>query len=269
MSKVELNAREILYLSALAGATEFIGIPDGFYGMDELEIKQEILKIQSELEGKGYAQADFDGNFNPNDEVMEAVRTCALCEKYISVDKISESSSPAKLLFYFYNNKIIKVRSISDIFELTAVNSANINSYILEHINWITQGEKNAGSKVVIPQSLLAQVKDSTENFSAKTGVEELHKSGCDNIQAQIIYSGLTGTSNYYSVIIVDFNSEENDVQSIMVINSKSGSLEILPVDRDEKEAVTFHTIDYDTFKNKLTNILTLMGIEDRDGDFK
>ena len=52
MSKVELNAREIMYLSALAGATELIGIPDGFYGMDELEIKQEILKIQSQLESK-------------------------------------------------------------------------------------------------------------------------------------------------------------------------------------------------------------------------
>ncbi len=269
MSKIELNAREILYLSALAGATEFIGIPDGFYGMDELEIQQEILKIQSELEGRGYAQADFDGNFNPNAEIMQVIRICALCEKYISVDKISEANNPTKLLFYFYDNSIIKVKAISDIFELTAVTPANINSYILEHINWITQGEENAGSKVVIPQSLLAQVKDSTENVSTKTGAEELYKAGCDNIQAQIIYSGLSGASNYYSVIIVDFNSEENDVMSIMVINSKSGSLEIIPVDTDEKEAVAFHKIDYDTFKNKLTHALTLIGIKDKDGDFK
>ncbi|MDD4729783.1 MAG: hypothetical protein PHN55_13680, partial [Dysgonamonadaceae bacterium] len=100
MSKIELNAREILYLSALAGATEFIGIPDGFYGMDELEIKQEILKIQSELERRGYAQADFDGNFNPNAEVMQVIQICAMCEKYISVDKISALSNPEKLLFY-------------------------------------------------------------------------------------------------------------------------------------------------------------------------
>lgn len=268
MSKIELNAREILYLSALAGATEFIGIPDGFYGMDELEIKQEILKIQSELERRGYAQADFDGNFNPNAEVMQVIQICAMCEKYISVDKISALSNPEKLLFYVCNNRIIKVKAISDIFELTSVNPADINLYILEHINWITQDENDAGNKVVIPQSLLTQVKGSIENVSAKTGPDVLYKAGCNNIQAQIIYNGLSGTSNYYSVIIVDFNSEENDVISIMVINSKSGSMELIPVDTGGKEAVAFNTIDYEAFKWKLSNALSLIGILDG-GDFK
>ena len=266
MSKIVLNAREILYLSALAGATEFIGIPDGFYGMDELEIKQEILKIQSNLESKGYAEADFNGNFNPNTEVMQVIQICAMCEKYISVDKISAAGT-AKLLFYLYDNKIIKVKAISDIFELTSVNPADINPYILEHINWITQDE-DAGSKVVIPQSLLTKVKDLTENVSIKTGTEELYKAGCSNIQAQIIYSGLSGTSNYCSVIIVDFNSEENDALSIMAINSKIGSLEIIPVDTGGKDAVAFQTIDYETFKRKLSDALSLIGISDG-GDFK
>ncbi|MDD4438825.1 MAG: hypothetical protein PHS04_12440 [Tissierellia bacterium] len=269
MSKVELNAREIMYLSALAGATELIGIPDGFYGMDELEIKQEILKIQSQLESKEYARADFDGNFFPNTEVMQVIQVCALCEKYLSVDKISATSAN-KLLFYLYDNRVIKVKAISDKFELTTLNPVDINPYILKYINWITQEEKDVGNKVVIPPSLLKQIKGSTEDeFASKTAMEELYKTGCNNIQAQIIYSGLSGTSNYYSVIMVDFNSEENDVMSIMVINSKSGSLEVLPVDTGGKEAVAFHSIDYDTFKNKLIHALTLMGITDDGGDFK
>lgn len=264
MNKIELNSREMLYLSALAGATEFIGIGDGFYGMDELEIKQEILRIQSDLEGKGYAQADFDGNFNPKTEVMEVIRACALCERYISVDKISSTSNSARLLFYFYDNRIVKVKAISDIFELTAVNPWDINSYILEHINWIGQGEKFAGPKVLIPQSLLVEIKGLIENdFSAEIGRKQLYEAGCNDVQAQIIYSGLSGLSNYYSVIIVDFNSEENDVMSIMVINSMSGSLEIIPVNTEEKEAVAFNTVDYKTFKRKLSDALALIGITD------
>lgn len=268
MSKIELNAREILYLSALAGATEFIGIPDGFYGMDELEIKQEILKIQSELERRGYAQADFDGNFSPTADVMQVIQICAMCDKYISVDKISAINNPTKLLFYVCNDRIIKVEATSDIFELIFVNPSDVNAYILGQINWITQDEKDGADKVLIPQNLLAHVKGSIEDVSTKEGAEVLYEAGCNNIQAQIIYSGLSGASNYYSVIIVDFNSEENDVMSIMVINSKIGSLEIIPVDAGGKEAVAFDTIDYEAFKRKLSNALSLIGIENG-GDFK
>lgn len=268
MSKIELNAREILYLSALAGASEVIGIPDGFYGMDELEIKQEVLKIQSELESKGYAQADFDGNFNPNTEVMQVIKVCALCEKFISFDKIS-SASKAKLLFYLYDNRVMKVEAVSDKFELTTLKHADINPYILKHINWIAQEKKDVGNKVVIPQSLLHQIKESTEDgFSEKLAIEELHKAGCSDVQGQIIYSGLSGTSNYYSIVIVDFNNEENDVMSIIAINSNNGSLELIPADTGEEEEVVFHKIDYEIFKRKLADALSLIGRVDGGDDF-
>lgn len=268
MSKIELNAREILYLSALAGATEFIGIPDGFYGMDELEIKQEVLRIQSELESKGYAQADFDGNFNPNTEVMQVIQVCALCEKFISFDKLSAAGT-IKLLFYLYDNRVIKVETIADEFELTTLNPTDVNTYILKHINWIAQEEKDVGNKVVIPQSLLQLIKGSIEDgFTEKIAIEELYKAGCSHVQAQIIFGGLSGTSNYYSVVIVDFNNEENDVMSIMAINSNNGSLELIPVDTGEKEAVEFHKIDYEILKRKLADALSLIGTVDGGDDF-
>jgi len=267
--RIELNIREILYLSALAGAAEFMGIPDGFYGMDELEIQQEIMKIQSDLEKQGYAQTDFDGNFKPDTEVMKVIRVCALCEKYIFVDNISAGSNPVKLLFYFCGGEIIKVKEMSDKYELSPADPEDINHSILEHLNWVSQAEGTAGDRVIIPQNLLAQVKASTENeFSGEASLEELYKAGCSNTLAKIIYSGLSGASNYYSVIIVDFNSEENDVLSIMAVNSKNGSLELIPAAIDEEEAVEFRMINYGTFKNKLTDALTLIGISGSSGEF-
>ena len=270
MSKIVMNSREILYLSALAGATEFMGIPDGFYGMDELEIKQEISKIQTELENKGYAQSDFDGNFDVNDEIKQIIQTCAMCDKYISVERLSAGGGTVRLLFYFEGERIVKIEEVSDGFDLTLAKAAEIRSSILERIDWTAHSEIIAGNKVVIPQSLLAEVKDSAENeFSGKAGESELSKAGCTNAQAQVIYSGLSGTSNYISVIIVDFNSEENDVMSIMVVNSKSGSLELIPVELDENAAVEFRAIEYDVFEAKLRDALTVIGITEGGSDFK
>ena len=259
MSKIELNAREIIFLSALAEATELIGIPDGFYGMDELEIQQEVTKIQSELEKKGYAQADFDGNFNPDVEVMQVIQVCVMCEKLISFEKVSTAGN-TKILFYLYDNRVIKVEAIADEFELTSINPADINPYMLEQIDWITREEHDIGQKVVIPHSLLQQIKDSIGNeFEPKKFTEELYKEGCSPIQAEIIYCGLSETSNYYSIIMIDFDS---DVVSIMVINSNYGSLELKPVDTEE-EGVEFQKIDYETFIEKLMDALSLIGITD------
>ena len=270
MGKITLSSCEILYLSTIAGATEFMGIPDGFYGMDELEIKQEILKIHADLEKRRYAQTDFDGNFEASAEVMQLIEICALCEKYISVDKTSAASGATKLLFYFYNNNIVKIDEVAGKFELTLAQPADIGKSILENISWLEHIKENADGKVVIPQSLLEQVKDTANSeFSEKAGEDALNKVGCTNGQAKIIYSGLVGTANYISVIIVDFTSQENDVMSIMVVNSSTGSLELLPVDIDEKAAIEFRTIDYDMFKNKLTAALATIGILDGGGDFE
>ena len=270
MSKIVMNSREILYLSALAGATEFMGIPDGFYGMDELEIKQEILKIQSDLENQGYAQSDFDGNFNVNEEIKQIIRICAMCDKYVSVEKLAAGGGAVRLLFYFEGGRIVKIEEVSDKFKLTFAKASELHPSILEHIDWIDNSEIMPGNRVVIPQSLLTQVKSAAENeFSEKAGETELSKVGCTNAQAKIIYGGLSGTSNYISVIIVDLNSEENDVMSLLVVNSKGGSLELIPVEVDESDAIEFCAIEYDEFKAKLSTALAAIGIIDSDGDFK
>jgi len=269
LSKVVMSSCEILYLSALAGATEFIGIPDGFYGMDELEIKQEILRIQLELENKGYAQSDFDGNFEVNDGIKQIIQICALCDKYISVERIFAGGETIRLLFYFFNERIVKIEEIASKFELTFVKPSEINQSILEHISWITHSEIISDNKVVISQTLLEQVKNSVNNeFDEKSGEETLNKIGCTNAQAKIIYSGLNGKSNYISVIIVDFTSEENDVMSIMVVNSKTGSLELVPIEVDENDAIEFRSIEYDIFKIKLADALAKIGIINRIDEF-
>ena len=269
MSKIILSAREILYLSALAGASELMGIPDGFYGMDDLEIKQEILKLQTELEKKGWVQTDFNGNFEVDSGIMQAINTCAFCAKYISVETVGAKSAGVKALFYYLDDKTVKIEETDSRYELTPVKPADVGKSIFDRINWADHSEERIGDNIIVTQSILSQVKDSAENdFTEDAGVEELRKAGCTGSQARIIYSGLNGTSNYISVVIVDFNSEENDVLSIMAINSKAGSLALIPVEADEREAVEFRSINYDAFKSMLTEALALIGITENSGDF-
>lgn len=269
MRKFELNARQILYLASLSGATEFIGIPDGFYGMDELEIKQEIMDIQSELEQKGYAEADFDGDFTPHADIMQDIKLCSACAKFISVEKAGQGEPSSEVLFYIQKNQVIKIEGNMGNYILTHIELSEIQPDILTHINWSTPGAVGSSEEsTVISTDVLLKIKQKNSGeFSEESAKAELKKMGCSDRQVQIICDGLTAKAAYYSVIMIDFTHEESKMDSIMIINAEAGALEMIPGDGSRENVVNFMNIDYETFKNRLNHSLGRLRVWEGDGD--
>ena len=55
LTTLNLSPRELLFIAALLDATEFMGVSDAFFGMEDDEIQQEMMLLQTSLEKKGYA----------------------------------------------------------------------------------------------------------------------------------------------------------------------------------------------------------------------
>lgn len=261
MDKLRLSSKEIIFLSAIVGASEIQGIPDGFYGMDKFEIKKELLKLQDLLESKNYATSDFYGNFNPDEKVLDIIQICSLCDKYIVIDKVSFNEKPIKLAFYFKGNKSIKSVQVEEEYELSYINSSEVFDLISGSITWISNNDLNF-SKVAIPDDVLKNVQNKLDNFE-ETKECELSKLGLNNNEIKIIHNGLFGNSNYYSIVMEDLRAkEDNKIFSIMVINSKEGSAELIPVVESKIEnSIEFQPIDIDKFNNKIKNFINMLEI--------
>ena len=72
---------------------------------------------------------------------------------------------------------------------------------------------------------------------------QELKLMGCSGIKSKILYGGLTGQYEYYSLIAIDFLGVEQDVHSLIFINSSNGILQITPDLDSEKEGVQLSVV--------------------------
>lgn len=100
MDRLVLKTKELLLLSSQIGASNFYGIADPFFGMTKDEVWGEIPQLQQKLEDRGLVSFGFDGTVEIRKDVQEAISTCALCEKYITVDAIVKGSVFPRTVLY-------------------------------------------------------------------------------------------------------------------------------------------------------------------------
>lgn len=256
MEKLCLTSKEILYIASVSGADEFIGIPDGFYGMDEAEIATEISEIKASLIEKSYAEMDFDGNFAIKNEIVKLVNECANFKRYIAFEKASKGKSKT-IRFYFGENDVYFVKDEEKSFAIDIISKIKIKKELLEFIEWQKDNELS-NDKVILEPALLNKVKSMNEFDNPEN---ELKMMGCDNLKAKIIYSGLNGSSEYYSLIDIDNTKETNQFNSLMFINSEDGAVELIPVE-SETESLEVAYVDLLSITTRIEEIIGDLGQE-------
>ncbi len=238
MQDIQLSSREILYIASLSDAAEFYGIPDGFYGMDETEIAAEINNIKLSLTKKELAEMDFDGGFIVKDEIKNIIEVCANREQYISFDKIQKGKNHI-LRFYIKGNTIIKLSENENDYMLNVCSVDDVKNSSLSFVDWYEEKEIS-DSDVVVEAELLKKVKMLNEFDSPEN---ELKLMGCSNIKSKILYSGLSGRADYYSLTYLDFVATEDSIKSLIFINSEDGILKLTPVIDEEREVVSVSSV--------------------------
>lgn len=253
MQNIQLNACELLYIASLFDVDELYGISDGFYGMDEAEIAAEINNVKRRLNDKGYAEMDFDGNFNIKDEVMKVIEVCVKQDMYIAFDKVQKTANAA-LRLYIKDHKVVKVVGdhINYTVQTTDINS--IKSDLLSFVNWTDDKRILKEKETFIENELLRKVKGMNELDDPE---KELKLMGCSNIKSKILYGGLTGDAEYYAMIIIDFTAEEQDVYSLIFIHSSDGILKLTPDLDAEKEGVQLSTVSQGDISEDITEAIT------------
>ena len=255
MEKLSLTIRELLYIASLTGANEFIGVPDGFFGMNEGEIASEINSIKTALVNKQYSEMNFDGEFNIRQDVVDSIGNCAMCDKYISFDKTTSTNKKA-LRYYIKDNIVYRLSEISDGYELQVVENDSIMGEIKENIS-IENNMEIIETKMTLESAPLEKIKSMSEFDNPEN---ELNMMGCDSHMAKILYRGLKGDANYYSLIVIDY-AAENQVQSLLFMSDENGIIELSPSEESEKQNVMISTASYAKIINKIDTIFANLDI--------
>lgn len=250
--KLTLSSCEILHIIGTLGKDDFFGIDDGFIDMDDMEINSAIAKAENSLIDKAYAELDFNGNFHINQDVAEILLICADCEKILDIEIANANKNKIKKTIYSKDNKLVEFEILGNSYYIiSCCDLEDIKNVIFDNLNWINEKTTIPG-RFFFTQRVLTDAKR-TLGF----GTEEQLVKECKNTNtAKVIANGLNGTSNYYSFTMFDFETEAIEVNSLMILNSADGSLEMEPNSSDEGSSYAFKPIDYETVKSRIENTL-------------
>jgi len=241
--EIKLSPRELLFIASLLDATEFMGVSDAFFGMENVEIQQELVTLQTSLEKKGYAEMDFDGSFALKDEVRDIVDICANCDAFIVVDKCKSGQPQLRNLYYAKRGQIVKLCQDANDNSLMFMPSIDgMLEDILQGVKWQAY-DTSMLKDVKITNQILADVKAKAADFDETNSVKILMENGCDELSAKTITSGLIGKLDYFAVIITVFEGEREGVHNIMLISDKNGIYRLLPIIGEEQDVVHFNAL--------------------------
>ncbi len=252
MLELQLNSRELLYIASLFDVDELYGISDGFYGMDEAEIAAEINTVKKNLNDKGYAEMDFDGNFAVKEEVMNLFEVCVKQEKYISFDKVQNSNNLV-IRIYVKDNKVVKITGDNNNYTVQESSINSIKSDVLDFVNWSEESQSPIEEETFVESEVLKKVKNMNEFDDPEN---ELKLMGCSNLKSKILYGGLTGEAEYYSMLLIDFMAEAQDVFSLIFINSTNGVLLLKPDLESEKEGIQLSMVSQAEISKSITDAI-------------
>jgi len=254
--EISLSPRELLFIAALLEATEFLGVSDAFFGMDDAEMHQETMALKSSLEVKDYAEMDFDGSFTLKENVRDAVDICANCDTLIMADKCKGGQLPLRDLYYAKNGKIVKLNQGADDTILSLIPGIDgLLEQILEDVKWQTSGPSML-KDAIIPNDVLSDVKAKAGDLDQSTSIEVLIGSGCDELSAKAIISGLRGKSDYFAVVITAFGSGREGIYSLMLTSNESGIYRLAPIAGEEQDAVKFSMLAAGEVKIALADVM-------------
>ena len=254
--EITLTPKELLFISALLDAAEFLGVSDAFFGMEDAEIQQELMNLQTSLEAKGYAEMDFDGSFTLKDDVVEMVDTCANCDMFIVVDKNKRDKAQLRELYYAKLGSIVKLSEGAEGNILTPMSGVDeLLEQILQDMEWKTS-DASLLKDIRITNEILSDAKAKSSGIDQAGGVKILMENGCDELSAKTIISGLVGKSDYYAVIITVFGSEREGVYNVMLTSNENGIYRVIPITGEEQDSVQFNMLSAAEAKSALSEVV-------------
>lgn len=249
MDEISITGKALLYLAAMLGAPEIWGIADAFYGETDEEIIQDTRLIQDRLIDQNYADLDFNGEFQANEELMAAVRVCADFDRYISTEIRDRATVRKNRLFFTKDGKTIRIQDSGDELTLYAMEEPDIPDEIMGlYPNPVFL---NSGCKPVsISMRELVRIKKGQKEQ------EKLLARGCCEQMASALCEGLLENAVLNTMVVLKRGSGNIELKSYSYAYTNKGTILFVIDDDNASDDVWIEPVQSDTWREQLERIV-------------
>lgn len=261
---LKLSEEEALFLAAILGNDEFIGIDSPLFSMSEQEAKLKWNSLQVDLEEKQYIEVGFDGSVVVDEVVYGVINTCCRCDMYILLSTLSKGATFSE--YHYYITEYLAVEMTKDpggnsqylfrlIPDIAGLKSSINNKVILEK-----PGAPNI-ENMRVPEKLLEECKKKIDGGNKQDAVSLLVSNGTAETAASEVVALMDMPYDYVSVALVNFGE------------ANSGSADKLVLLQNEKNTIKLDTVNiggesyFDfvpvTYKEALNSVLEITAAVD------
>lgn len=230
MENLTLSTKECLLAAAKAGARQFFGLTNPFFGMEREAVQQEIGALQLSLEKRGYAEVGFDDVFTLKPEVAELIGLCTDCDSYLLAQLAPTGARKRQLLIYAGEKGTALARVQDDEVALSRLAEERVLQTLLEELHPTAAGSAEPCT-ARIRQGDLAEVRELAVDDPA-AAVTRLTEQGCPQPVADLLVRGLRKETARYIFFRTDLR--RRTLTQMMALQSEDGAVCMTLEDMEE-----------------------------------
>lgn len=234
---LKLSEEEAIFLAALLGNDEFIGIDSPLFSMSEQEAKLKWNSLQVGLEEKQYIEVGFDGSVVVDEVVYGVINTCCRCDMYMLLNTLSKGSDFSE--YHYYVTEYLAVEMTRDpgvnpqyLFRVIP-DMADFSRSINEKVILEKAGSPSI-ERIRVAEKLLEECKKNIKGGNIQDAVGLIVSSGCSESAAAEVMALMETPYNYLSLALVRFGE------------ANSGRADKLVLLQNEKNTIMIDTLIVD-----------------------
>ena len=223
LASISMTPKELLVLAAKLGAGTFFGLRDPFRGMSRADIRAALPQLEQQAERRGLAAMGFDLSFTVEAEAAALISTCAMCERYVTVDAMAAGQRQPKEVLYARGGSSVLLQDAAEEVVLRRTEGAVLCGEISDrYFSGLPEETPASEGAVRVPPALLRELRSAESG-----GAERLTVCGCSPAMAETVLRGLRGQCTYLSVVRVDL--KENACVSLLCVLDEAGAVRLWP----------------------------------------
>lgn len=222
-----LSDKEFLFLCFAAGATQVHGIEDAFKNVNTDDMSSEIRKVHNSLEGKNYIESDFDGNSVINQTLLDYIRICVSCEKQVMFNS-SKADCFESVNYYIDSDFSVMAKKVEDEYVISRMIKDDLLKDFISNISFKSKNEFKTSYEITFKQNELEQLKKDLKLGQKDATISQLKTKVKDEF-LDVIVSALEEKEDFYAMAIIDNDSGDSVLETIMVIDTDKGAMIVQP----------------------------------------
>lgn len=263
-----LGTKELVFLAALSGAKEIIGIEDDTYLLGKDLLKSEWEKSKDKLEKQKYIDIEIDGTITLDENLMELIKACCNPKAYIRYYGNAREGKMHNKNWYIGQNLIGELDRdlhMKNTYVLTPLASSEQLISNIKQCYGFQKDYEDLEISFTIPKTKLEKLMESI-NKDEKQQAVDLLKEYMKKEHAENLIKAIKEKKIFKSLLVMDFaNKDTNKVTTYVIYADDNHMWEIEMTVLESNFSATIKSCHYDNINKNIERLIKVDDVAEKE----